>query len=69
MDINGPAASKDQNQKSPFISGPWIVFDGVEDNTIRPSRRTEWLRNGQPPPSEETLGGPDLIDWLNRTFD
>jgi hypothetical protein len=56
---------EEQDNFVEYIPGPIVRLEGgIEDHTIRPSRRPRRPENGQ-----QTPGGPDLTDWLNRTFD
>jgi hypothetical protein len=60
-----PDSDEKQEDAAEFVFGPYVGPEGgVWDNTIRPSRRPRRPENGQ-----DTPGGPDLTDWLNRTFD
>jgi hypothetical protein len=58
-----------------YIYGVYFGPDGgVSDNTVRPSQRPRRSPNGVSQPLPEIANGqisngPDLLDWLARTFD
>jgi len=58
-----------------WAGGYYAKLDGgEEDTTIRPMK-TRQRRKKKKPPEQPDRGpgenqtGPDLLDWLNRTFD
>jgi hypothetical protein len=73
--MNDPitAPSEKDNLSPEDLYGVYANLEGgKEDTTVRPTRVSLQRFNGKEPlesQSGEKAGGPELIDWLNRTFD
>jgi hypothetical protein len=79
--MNSSPINSTPNSDSPFLFGPVVKFDGegVEE-TVRPSRFALWMdilskqavmpQDDSVSETEKSIApGPDLRDWLSRTFE